>query len=272
MQATSSKSSIFQQPAVRRFVLLLGLLLSAVLGPMPSVAATDQSSGDHPTGEEIVDRYVEAVGGAEAIGAVESFHVEGSYVITSANLEGTIELWYQRPGRLIMTVELPGYGRIQRGFDGEVGWSIDPRQGARLLAEDELRAYRTQIDRGFSLLPSSEIFRSMEYVGVEDLDGRRVHKVRLVVDSSEQEYYDYYDVETDLLVGRVETQETPQGTVEMEGRSGDYESMGGIRIATEWSHKVPGQEWTSTYERYEANRVDPAIFELPEEIASLLAQ
>lgn len=58
-------------------VAVLALLLGN--GLTPGATAADSL----PTGPEVVDRYIEAIGGRAAVAEIQSFHVTGSYVHSS---------------------------------------------------------------------------------------------------------------------------------------------------------------------------------------------
>ena len=52
-----------------------------------------------PTGSEVLETFVERSGGREALAAVESFRVHGSYELPAHGLSGTIDLHFARPER-----------------------------------------------------------------------------------------------------------------------------------------------------------------------------
>ncbi len=43
-----------------------------------------------------------------------------------------------RPNKLLRKVEIPSVGHVESGYDGKVGWSIDPLAGPSLLTGREL--------------------------------------------------------------------------------------------------------------------------------------
>ncbi len=119
-------------------VAVLALLVGN--GLTPGATAADSL----PTGPEVVDRYIEAIGGRAAVAEIQSFHVTGSYVHSSlGNKEGTIDLIFMRPAQLIFTVEMPGSVRIQRGLVDGKAWQTLPGQGGSQLV---VRAHPVRLD------------------------------------------------------------------------------------------------------------------------------
>ncbi len=249
--------------AVRRGLVMMTVLVGAVMG----VAAAAE---DMPSGEKVVQRYVKAVGGRGAIQKVTSFHVKGTYHMPAYGADGTIELHFVRPDRLLFQVELPGIGSIRRSLVGDTGWSMDPHQSPQILEKSGLDSLRKQAARGFSLLPGSPDLKAGKSVEKVEFDGRPCYKVTMTVVGTGEEWVDYYDVETGLFAGRVEYYASAQGKIKVEGFASEYRKFGDLLVATHWKHNGGGQEWTAIYEAVDFGAVDPEVFTFPAEVAALM--
>jgi hypothetical protein len=53
-------------------------------------------------------------------------------------LSGPLTISASRPNKLLTRVEVPGLGLIENGFDGKIGWSIDPQAGPALTKGQQL--------------------------------------------------------------------------------------------------------------------------------------
>lgn len=235
------------------------------------VAIAGAEAGRLPSATTVFEEHVVKVGGPEKINDIESIHVSGTYTLPALELKGSIDLYFARPEQLLFAVDLPGVGQIRRGYDGSVGWSVDPQRGAVVLSGLELGALRKQAARGFSLLPDPAIYSGLEIVGKAEFEGEECYQIKLSFGPSDV-FDEYYSVATGLLVGRIESFPTPQGATELWGKIGDYRDFSGLTIATEWIHRAAGQEWTAVYETVEINQVDGSIFSLPSEIRRLLEE
>src|SRR5438552_18293874 len=104
-----------------RFIFLF--TIGAVLVP-PVVFAQEQNA---PTLDELVAKNIEAKGGADALGALQSVKVTGKSL---AN-EGQLQLGYtetkKRPGEVRPEATLQGITAVQ-AYDGNEGRRIAPSQ------------------------------------------------------------------------------------------------------------------------------------------------
>ncbi len=222
-----------------------------------------------PTGPEVVERYINAIGGREAVNDIRSFHVTGSYVHSSfGGAEGTIDLIFSRPAQLIFTVEIPGSVRIQRGLVDGKAWQILPGQGTSEVNGVGMKGFHKWALRGFSLLPGAEEIQAASTVEKTEFNGRACYRVKMTITSTGDEYHDYYDVETGLLAGRDDLFHGPAGAVEVYGEASDYQRFGNLTIATRWKHKAGGQAWEAVYTSFEANSVENSAFQLPAELVA----
>ena len=104
------------------------------------------------TVEQVLQRYIQACGGKEALERVTSRISRGTVEIPAAGVRGTFESYAQAPNKVAVTIELPGLGTIQEGFDGAVAWVKDPFTGVREKSGRELSATRLDADFYLSLI------------------------------------------------------------------------------------------------------------------------
>jgi hypothetical protein len=75
-----------------------------------------------PDAQAVVERYLKAVGGREAVASERSLHVKGT--ISAFGLAGTIESWTQRPDRSASVTTI-GPFTIREAVDGATAWRVD---------------------------------------------------------------------------------------------------------------------------------------------------
>src|SRR5262252_4222060 len=130
--------------------LLTVVVCSAVITTVVSLAAVagpNRSQQKLPTADEIVSKYVEAIGGEKAIRSQTSLLQKGSIEIADANLSGTTEFYEKAPNKTAAVINITNFGLVQEGFDGKTGWSKDPQTGLRDKEGGELAA--TKLDSEF---------------------------------------------------------------------------------------------------------------------------
>ena len=97
-------------------------LLSATSASVLLACASSARAELLPGAAEIVDRYVAATGGAEALAGDHVVRLEGH--VESVGLSGTWELIYASPDRWVRRFRL-GPLHFREGFDGRVAWQTD---------------------------------------------------------------------------------------------------------------------------------------------------
>jgi hypothetical protein len=222
-----------------------------------------------PAGRAIIDRYVQAIGGRDAVMRHSSIRYVGNFEMPAAGMKGNLLVIQAAPNKMAMTVDLPGMGQIVSGYDGTVGWSINPMQGPRVLEGKELEQLRE--DAGPSaMLRSSDRIRSAETVELTSMGGQACYKVKITYNSG-RESFDCYSPETGLLVGMTQTQESPMGSVQVTTLFDDWKEFGGLKTATKLRQQMLGQEQILTIDRLEFNRPEDAkAVEMPEQIKPLV--
>ncbi|HVX66401.1 MAG TPA: hypothetical protein VHA11_07360 [Bryobacteraceae bacterium] len=118
---------------------LVLMALTAALVP----AAQDTAL---PTIDQILDKYVQASGGREAIGKITSRVMKGDIEVSTYGVKGPFEQVTAVPGRTITTSEFEGYGKVMQGYDGSSGWASDPQQGLREMTAVERERARRDAD------------------------------------------------------------------------------------------------------------------------------
>jgi hypothetical protein len=169
-----------------------------------------------------------------------------------------------------MKTTIPGLGEIRSGFDGKVGWSVNPMEGPRLMQGPELQQLRDEADFGVNTRDSS-LIASMKTVDRIEIEGRTCYKVELQWKSG-RTTHDCYDTGTGLLTAAMYTAHTAMGALDAVVLYDDYRDFNGVRLATSSTQKVFGQQLVMTVEWARFDPIDSTVFELPAEIRALVAR
>ena len=223
-----------------------------------------------PTPRQIVDKYVAAIGGREALLKRSSSTMRGTFEMPAAGLRGEVVGHTAKPNKMVMSISFPGIGEMRSGFDGTTGWSIEPTSGPRVLEGPELAQTQMQADF-LAALHDEKNYSSMETVELADFEGKKAYTLRLVragIDTS----YEYFDAETGLLVGSKATRDTQMGPMTATTVMTNYTDFGGVRLPATTTVKTMGQEIVMSVTSVEWDTVEPAAFELPAEIKVLVTK
>lgn len=226
---------------------------------------------DLPPASEIIDRYVEALGGREAVLSQPGSHAIGTFSMPAAGIEADLETYSARnPDRSITTIEIPGLGTIREGYTGEYAWAVDPNLGPRLLEGDELDAAREAAST-LGQIRDASMFQERTTVEQTEMNGEACYRVRLVWNSG-RESFDCYSVETGLMVAQERVQPSPMGEIPVVILIGDYQPFGGVLQYTRVTQQMMGQEQRIAVDSVEIREIDPAQFTPPASIQSLIEQ
>lgn len=249
----------------RRLVRIVSLAAAALL---VSSAGTRAEQTPLPSAQSIIDRFVKATGGAAALKAIKTIRARGTLTIPSQQLSGSFELISARPNKSLTRATIAGIGSVEEGYDGKVGWSIDPIGGPSLVTGKALieRADESWFD---APLHAQDYVGEMTVMGREDLESRPVYRVKVVLRSG-TEQIELFDVETGLQRGIVATRETPLGPMPTTTLFHDYRKFGALMYPARVVQRLLGIEQVVTFETYEFDTVPPAAFDLPPVIKALI--
>ena len=243
------------------------LACAALAWLMPSAASAQAPAAALPSAADVFLRYTNAIGGASAIKKHRSRRIVGRFELTAQAIGGPLEIFAAAPDRMLLRMELGGLGRVERGFDGTTGWSIDPGVGPRLLQGRELDELRISADF-YSELKSPDQFASATVVERRSFEGRDCHVVKVVIKSG-IEVTEFYDANSGLLVGSQMTSTSAMGSVPTTVVVEEYKPFDGVSMPTKVRQRAMGVEWLLTLTAVEHNRVPESTFDLPAEIAAL---
>lgn len=221
-----------------------------------------------PAGKDIIARHVAAIGGEAAWKAVTSMRATGTFTLPAQAMSGSLELMTARPARMRLAITIDGIGKIESGYDGKVGWTIDPISGPAVLAGRELAEMAD--DASFdAVLYSPSFIKEFTPVGREPFARTPAIKVKVVLQSG-TEQFEFFDVENGLLLGFEGTRATPMGNVPTTEILGGYQTFGKVKLPTTITQRALGFETAIAISSVEFDSVPAAAFDLPPVIKALI--
>lgn len=247
---------------------------AAILGATLASAAAPLLADDSelPSTDEIVARYIEALGGEEAIRAHTSRTVKGAVEVPAMGMSGQTTAYFIAPDRMIVKGEMPGMGENVQAYNGEIAWIEDPMQGTQIL-EGEMLAQMKRQARFYAELERDDLFPQQTAAGESEWNGQAVYQLD-VVDVDGNAMSQYFAKETGLLIGTEGTQTIAMGPTEVAITLDDYKDFGGVLIATSTTMNIVSMamEIITTVESVTFGDVDPSVFEPSDAIKALLPE
>lgn len=215
----------------------------------------------------VVDRFVEAIGGAERLSEKRSSRMKGN--ISLMGQTGTLEVISIPQGAFVQKMSMPALGLENlSGSDGSRGWTYDSMSGATLMPEAMHEQLRREADPS-SILRYDEVYPLIEYMGEREFEGTAVETIR-VVDEAGLESVQHYSKESGLLIGGEGDQDSPQGQMRVKSVVGEYKEFDGLKIATKSSMVMGPMTMEMRIESVETGEVTIEDIEVPKAVQKLL--
>lgn len=182
-----------------------------------------------PTAPEILAKYVQAIGGRAASDKIKTRLTKGTLEFASLGVKGTYETYTAAPNKAINRVNLAGIGEIVEGFDGTTAWIVNPLQGNRDKAGEELA--QTKLSYDFSRETNLEkLYPKMEVRGIEKVGTNDAYAVLATPAGGLPAETFYFDTKSGLLVRRDGTSISPEGRQEAKTFLEDYRDVDGVKM------------------------------------------
>jgi hypothetical protein len=244
----------------------LRLVNSLILAVLIASAGLAQEKSQ-PTVDQLVNKNMEAKGGAAALHNLQTLRFAGKLLVQ----EGQIQLAYmqtkKRPDEVRSEASLQGMTQIE-AYDGKEGWRVSPffgRKDPERMSADDVKALVEDAEMDGPLAEWQAKGNTVDYLGTEDVDGTPAHKLKVVRKNGDVSFV-YLDPDHFLEI-RVLTQRTRHGAYEeVETDLGDYEKAAGVFVPTsiEFGRKGAPDKQKIIIDKVEANvPVDDTVFHFP---------
>jgi outer membrane lipoprotein-sorting protein len=212
-----------------------------------------------PAAEQLIDKYLAAIGGAEALQKITS-RVQKGTLTAFGGQHFPAEVYSKAPDKRVSVMHLPD-GESVTAFDGKQGWLSIPGR-VHMMSAAENAAARIDADLYFPAHVKT-LYQKFRVDAGEKIDG---HDTYLVVGHNEGQppLRLFLDKESGLLLRIVRYAETPLGRNPTQIEYADYRDASGVKIPFRWTLARPGNRFTIQIEQVQQNvPVDDAKFAVP---------
>ena len=222
---------------------------------------TIDTSGSLPAVDEVVNKIVQAAGGATALSAVTSRVVKGTLDVVGVSRGGMFELYTAAPNKSLTIIQPAPTEKIRVGYNGQIGWTQTPT-GVRVLKGAELDALQNDSDF-YSILNLKKHYAKVTLSGKSKIGYREVYVLDLQPASGTADRL-FVDAETYLPV-RMNTVRTHNGArIPVEIYYDDWREADGLKLPYVITHSFKKQTMTFNVTEIKSNvPVDAKIFEKP---------
>jgi zinc protease len=206
--------------------------------------AASSSTAALPSADEILDKYVAAIGGEAAWRKLNSRISKGTIEIPAMNLSGTVEVHEKAPNSSLAMVNLAGT-TFQRGFDGTTAWSDDPQNGLRTLSGAEAEDSKRQADF-YHQLDMRKHYSKWKVTGTEKIGDHDAYALEATASTGDVDKM-YFDTKSGLLVRAITTVHSPQGDQVIQADLSDYRDADGIKLPFSVRQSSAQADYTITF-------------------------
>lgn len=155
---------------MKRFIFLALLVICA-------------NSAISQTVDEVIDKYVEAIGGKEKLNTLQSIYMETVSVMQNGN-EMTSKMWKVN-NKLVRREINFGMGSMTSVITEKEGWNSNPRNGNKFEAvtPEALQMQQAEMDCAGPLVDYKAKGHTAELLGKEEVEGTECYKVKLTLKS-----------------------------------------------------------------------------------------
>jgi len=219
------------------------------------------SATGYPEPAKLLDGYLAAVGGTDALKKVTSRVVKGTVSATAfGDQRMSVDIYAKAPDKRVSVMHLKD-GESVTAYNGKVGWLSVPGRVHMMNAQE---AFGAKMDADFAFPANVKgLYTKWETKPGEKIDGQETW---LVISEKEGEppLRLYLDQKTGLLLRLVRYVDSPLGYNPTQIDYADYRVADGVKVPYRWTVARPGNRFTVQVDELKQNvPVDDTKFVAP---------
>jgi photosynthetic reaction center cytochrome c subunit len=213
-----------------------------------------------PTPEELLDKYLAAVGGATAVEKITT-RVQKGKLQAFGGQSFPAEVYSKAPDKRVSLMHLKDGASIT-AFDGQRGWLSVPARPAHMMSASENNSARLDADLHFPVHVKA-LYPKFKVDNGEKIDGHDSYLV-MGYEEGRPPLRLYFDTQTGLLLRLIRYAQSPLGLNPTQIDYADYREADGVKVPFRWTVSRPGNHFTIQVEEMNQNvPVDDAKFAAP---------
>ena len=208
----------------------------------------EPSTTNLPSADQILGKYLQAVGGTTAAARISSRIQKGTLIVDSKHFP--VEVVAKEPAKRVTTVSMLG-GDSVTGTNGEEGWLSTPGGALHAMSPPEVDAAKMDAELFF---PASlrRIFKELQVERQGQINGRIAFLLAGTRENLPPVQL-YFDEQSGLLVRVLRYAETPLGLNPTQIDYADYREQGGVKTPFRWTVARPSGDFTIQIEQMQQN-------------------
>jgi photosynthetic reaction center cytochrome c subunit len=212
-----------------------------------------------PTADQIITKYIDAIGGADAVGKITT-RVEKATQVVGEN-KTSIDFYMKAPNKRI------SYAHGQNGdsitaYDGTAGWQGGGRGGPRDMAP--IDSMSAMVDAAFAFPTNIKSLFAQLRVRTDKIGDKEYYVVSGRGPGTPTQVRMFFDEQTGLLTRVIRFNDAGLGVMPVQVDYADYRDADGIKIPFRWTLARPQGRFTIQVDSVQQNvPVDDSKFAKP---------
>ncbi|MDA1026482.1 MAG: hypothetical protein O3A19_08650 [Planctomycetota bacterium] len=255
------------------FSLIAFVVSTAAFLPSASAFATATAIQDDakiaplPSAKDVVAMMIKAQGGEAAMSKHPSSTITGKFSMPAMEMGGPMSI-QNASGKMLVIVNITGFGKSTQGFRDGIGWTMDPASGPALVEGAMLDAMKRQANPRGDL----DLFKTWKSVKVT---GREVFAEKnclvLELQTGQEKEVRLIEETTGTLVGSRTTQSSPMGEIPIVTTIEAWTEFDGLKVPSKLSMSMIGQQRLVEFDSMNFDPITPETFDFPPAIKALIA-
>jgi photosynthetic reaction center cytochrome c subunit len=217
----------------------------------PNEIVVPAKSEGGPTADQILDKYIEALGGGRQLAGLTSFAAKGTYEgYDTTQLKRPVELYAKAPDQRTMIVHNT-LGDIIWATDGRAGWIVSPANTLTFMTLTGGDLDGAKLDASLFFPGKIKQAFSEWRAGSASVDDKEIAVVQ-GTNPGKTPVKLYFDKTSGLLVRQVRYTQTTIGLVVTQVDYSDYRQVSGVQMPFKWIFT-----WTDGQSTIELSDIQP---------------
>jgi hypothetical protein len=231
----------------------------------PDEIEIDRQAAGAPSPDQLFDKYIQALGGAQPLAGLTSFVAKGTYSGYDTEFESVpVEIYAKTPGQRATVIHFRGGDSITT-YDGRAGWISEADKPVPLIEMTGGELEGAKVDGAVAFAAGLRQIRATWKVGSTSIGDRDVF-VAQGSGGPQPPVKLYFDKQSGLLVRQVRYTQLPVGRVPAQFDYTDYREVAGtgVKMSFKWTATwVDGRSTTTLTEVQPNPPIDAARFAKP---------
>ncbi|SYZ74752.1 conserved hypothetical protein [Candidatus Zixiibacteriota bacterium] len=223
---------------------------------------------NHLSGPEIMAKFIEGTGGQAAYDKISNRITWSTLDIEDQGMKIAITTYAAKPNKILIVMDIPGVGKVERGMSEGVVWERTPKGAAIKTGREMQEGLRDALFDKFAYWRKA--FDDVKYAGADTVDGHPCY-IAIMTPRIGDPLTVHFD-QTSGLIREIDFAVNPKsGPVSVSLTMSDYRRVDGILTAFETRLRMMDEERVMIVDSVKQNtNIPDSLFSLPSDVRALM--